>query len=61
MARRIINQHHPILHFGGHVHEAKGKDKLGRTILINPGAAHEGKAAVVELDNGKVKKVKFIR
>src|SRR3989344_4901248 len=29
MARRIINQYHPILHIGGHIHEGRGKQKLG--------------------------------
>jgi len=36
LARRIINTYKPPLHFGGHVHEALGKDKVGKTILINP-------------------------
>lgn len=61
MARRIINRYHPILHIGGHIHESWGKQKLGRTILINPGAAHEGKAVVIEVEKGKVKKVKFVK
>lgn len=61
MAKRIINTYQPVLHFGGHIHEAWGKDKIGKTILINPGSAHEGKAAIVELKEGKVKKIKFYR
>lgn len=61
MARRIINTYQPILHLGGHIHEAWGKDKIGKTILINPGAAHEGRVAVVELGEGKVKKIRFIK
>jgi len=61
MARRIINTYQPVLHFGGHIHEAWGKDKIGKTILINPGAAHEGRAAIVELKEGKVKSVRFVK
>ncbi len=61
MARKIINKYHPILALGGHIHESFGEDKIGRTTLINPGAAHEGKAAVVELDKGKIRKIKFIK
>ena len=61
MARRIIEKYQPILHLGGHIHESWGKDKIKKTTLINPGAAHEGKAAIVELDEGKVKNVKFVR
>ena len=59
LARRVINTYQPLLSFGGHIHEAWGKDKIGKTILINPGAAHERKAVILELDNGKVKGVKF--
>jgi len=38
---------------------------LGKTILINPGAAHEGKAAIIDIPDfedkrGKIK-VKFIK
>ena len=61
MFRRIIKKYQPILHVGGHIGEGMGKDKIGKTILMNPGEAHEGKAAVIEIDKGKVKKIKFIR
>jgi len=61
MARKMINKYHPLLHIGGHIHESAGEDKLGKTILVNPGAVHEGKAAIIELDEGKVRKVKFIK
>ncbi len=61
MARRIINSYQPVLHIGGHIHEAFGKDKIGKTTLVNPGAAHEGKATIIELDKGKVKKIKFVK
>lgn len=61
MARQIIDKYHPILSLGGHIHEGMGKQKLGRTTLVNPGSAHEGQASVIEIDEGKVKSVKFIR
>jgi len=61
MARRIIDKYHPILYIGGHIHESWGKDKIGKTILINPGAVHEGKGAIIEIDKGKIKKVKFVK
>ncbi len=61
MAKRIINKYHPLLHLGGHIHESWGKDKIGETVLVNPGAAHEGKAAIIELNDGKIGKIKFIR
>lgn len=60
MARRIVYQYHPFLHIGGHIHEGMGKQKLGRSWLVNPGSAHEGKGAVIEIDGGKIKEIKFI-
>jgi len=61
IARSIVNKFHPILAFGGHIHESRGKQKVGKTLIVNPGAAHEGRGAIVEVDDKirKVKKVKF--
>lgn len=63
MFRRILKKYRPVLAIGGHFHENPGKDKLGKTIVLNPGAAVDGKAAVVEIDDGKgkVKNIKFIK
>lgn len=64
MFRRVIDKHQPILHIGGHIHESRGKQKLGNTLCINPGAVHEGKGAIVELEivkgKGRIKNVRFI-
>ena len=63
LIRRIIQSYQPVLHIGRHMHEAKGIDKIGKTICINSGAAHEGQAAIIKLpENDKEKlKVKFIK
>ncbi len=61
MARRIIDKYSPLLHLGGHIHEGRGKQKIGKTWLVNPGSAHENQAAVIEIHEGKVKKIKLIR
>lgn len=61
MISTLIRKYRPLLYIGGHMHESLGKDRIGKTILVNPGAAHEGKAAIIELDKGKVKKIKFIK
>jgi Icc-related predicted phosphoesterase len=58
--RRIIEKWQPSVQTGGHIHEAKGKQKLGKTLMVNAGAAHEGDAAVIEIVGKKVK-VKFIK
>ncbi len=60
MFRRIIEKYQPILHVGGHIGERMGKDKIGKTILINPGEAHHGKAVIIEIDGGKVRRVRFV-
>jgi len=43
------------------MHEYQGKKKLGKTMMLNPGAAYDGKAAIIEIDNYKIKKIKFIK
>jgi len=52
--RRFIEIAQPILCICGHIHEARGIDKLGRTVLVNPGPAMKGYYALVEISNGKV-------
>ncbi len=51
--RRIIEDHQPLLGLHGHIHEAKGVAKIGRTMCVNPGSEYtEGilKGFLVELD-----------
>jgi Icc-related predicted phosphoesterase len=36
----------------GHIHEAYGIDRLGKTLIVNTGAAEAGHAAVIEIDVG---------
>jgi len=40
--RRFIEKMKPSVVFCGHIHEAKGEDRLGNTILVNPGPARHG-------------------
>lgn len=62
LIRRIIDKYQPLLHVGGHIHESRGMQKLARTLCINPGAAHEGKGAIVNFDENKKEtmRVRFI-
>ena len=57
---RGIKKYSPLLVICGHMHENQGKCKIGKTVVINPGAASEGKAAIIELGD-KVKNIKFLR
>jgi Icc-related predicted phosphoesterase len=48
--RMFIEERQPILALCGHVHESNGVDKIGRTIIVNPGPASKGFCAIVDLD-----------
>lgn len=61
MFRRLIDKYQPVLSISGHIEEGKGKQKLGKTIAVNCGSIHHGEGAIIELDKGKVKKVKFVK
>ena len=58
--REIIEEHQPILHVCGHIHEAQGKDKIGKATVVNCGYGKEGQAALIEL-NDKTLKVRFVK
>jgi len=60
LTRRIIDRYQPILAVGGHIHEGRGKQKLKKTLMVNPGAIHEGEAAIIDIDEKGGIKVKFI-
>jgi uncharacterized protein len=60
--RAAIEEHQPCLGLHGHIHEARGTTRIGRTLCINPGSSYEqGQllGAVVDLD-GKKKVKRFI-
>jgi Icc-related predicted phosphoesterase len=60
IARKFCERYKPLICIGGHVHEGDGRDKIGRTILINPGYG-ENAQVLIEIDEfkGKIKKIKF--
>ena len=45
--REFIEEHQPDLCICGHIHEAKGTDRLGRTLIINTGTLGSGGYAVI--------------
>jgi uncharacterized protein len=54
--REAIERHQPALSLHGHIHEARGAARIGRTLCINPGSAYEqGEllGALVDLDGRK--------
>lgn len=60
--REAVEKEKPGLVLCGHMHEYQGSKKLKGSLIVNPGAALDGKAAVVDFDEGtgKVKSVEFL-
>jgi Icc-related predicted phosphoesterase len=56
--KAFIEKVQPMLSLHGHIHESPGHIRNGRTLMINAGSEYaEGimKAAIINLENGKVK------
>ena len=61
-AKQVIEKYQPLLGLHGHIHESRGAQKSGRTLMINPGSEYsEGilKGVVVMLDKKKIKDYVF--
>jgi len=52
--RQYIEQKQPLVALCGHVHEARGIDQLGRTLVVNPGPITKGFAAEVNIDDVRI-------
>jgi Icc-related predicted phosphoesterase len=51
--RKLIEQYQPLMGLHGHIHESYASDKVGRTVVINPGSEYsEGllRGFVIELE-----------
>lgn len=57
--REFIEKYKPKLHICAHMHERRGIDKIGKTIILNPGFGQRGEAAIVDLPEVKIKFVKI--
>ena len=49
--RRYIEEKQPILSIHGHIHEDRGIDILGETVLVNPGPLKDGYYAEALLES----------
>lgn len=60
---RAIKKYSPALVVCGHMHENPGSCRIGNSVVVNPGAASEGKCAVIEFDEvrKKVLNIKFFK
>jgi uncharacterized protein len=48
--RKIIEEFQPSLNICGHIHEARAIDKIGDTLIVNPGELSEGFVAIIDID-----------
>lgn len=51
--REFIEKKEPPLVITGHIHEARSVDRIGRTVIVNPGPLFRGYYAVVDYDAEK--------
>lgn len=52
--REFIQEHQPALCVCGHIHESRGVDRIGRTLVINPGAFTSGGYVRFSVSDGAV-------
>jgi len=57
--REFIERNQPPLVVTGHIHEARSVDRVGKTVIVNPGPLFRGYYAVIEL-NEATKKVENV-
>ena len=48
--REFVDAKKPSLVLCGHIHEARGKDEINGTLVVNPGPAHRGMYAIVHIN-----------
>ncbi len=63
LVKKVVRELKPFLVICGHIHESRGKQKTYSSLIINPGAAKNNEAAIIELDDKKrkVKSIKFLK
>lgn len=52
--RKIIEECQPTLNVCGHVHESVGMDKIGNTVVVNPGDAASGHACLITITDDDI-------
>jgi Icc-related predicted phosphoesterase len=57
--RKLIEKYQPLLGMHGHIHESYAEDKIGSTVVLNPGSEYtEGilRSFIIELDETGLKR-----
>lgn len=52
--RSYIEEHQPCLCLTGHIHESRGQDHIGRTLILNPGMIKDGGYIEVLIEDGRI-------
>ncbi len=52
VVREFIENKRPVAAVSAHIHEARGTDRLGDTLLLNAGRVSEGYYGLIEIKNG---------
>ncbi len=52
--RKFIEDNRPPLVVTGHIHEARGVDRIGNTLIVNPGPLFRGYYALIDIAEQKV-------
>ena len=52
--RRFIEEKQPRICLTGHIHESRGTDTIGRTLILNPGMLKHGGYIAVTVENGEL-------
>jgi len=53
--RKFVEEFKPLIVISGHIHEARGVDKLGSTLIVNPGPLFKGYYAILNIEDKNVK------
>lgn len=56
--RKVIEEFQPTLNVCGHIHEARSKDTIGETEVINPGMISGGHACLINIDDSDEEDIK---
>jgi len=62
--RNAIDKYQPLLGLHGHIHESKASERLGRTLILNPGSEYgEGvlRGALIDLDKKGIQSHLFVQ
>jgi len=56
--RATIEKLQPLIGLHGHIHESRGMDRIGKTLVFNPGSEYQDgvlRGVIVDISEGKVK------